>query len=107
LPKKRNGRPAWEATGGALLFDEIETVSVSGNERSDLHNKSRIFARQSVAAHMFSATQDAIDPGMTKLRSLDEAVADLSAKYEKLPSADLARMIEQLQAEIAVRNRPS
>jgi hypothetical protein len=37
------------------------------------------------------------------LRSIEEAVADLRAKYEWRPSPELARMIKQLQAEIADR----
>ena len=36
-------------------------------------------------------------------RSLDQALADLRAKHEKRPSADLARMIRQLELEIAER----
>ena len=54
---------------------------------------------------------DIIDPGnpgaIEQRRSIEEAVADLLAKYQRRPSAELARMIEQLQAEIADRKRPS
>ena len=44
--------------------------------------------------------------GVTQLRSLEGALADLRAKYEKHPSGELARMIEQLHAEIEIRKRP-
>ena len=47
------------------------------------------------------------DLDANKRRSIEEAVADLLAKYAAHPSAELARMIEQLQAEIADRNRLS
>jgi hypothetical protein len=36
---------------------------------------------------------------------MKEALADLGAQYEKRPSRDLARMIERLEAEIAIRKR--
>ena len=38
-----------------------------------------------------------------RARSLEEALADLVATYEKRPSAHLARMIRQLETEIAER----
>jgi hypothetical protein len=38
---------------------------------------------------------------------MGEALADLRAKYKWRPSAWLARMIEQLEAEIADRKRAS
>jgi hypothetical protein len=47
-----------------------------------------------------------------RTRSLEEALADLVAKYEKRPTATLAQMIRQLEMEIAERkgagpeNRP-
>jgi hypothetical protein len=40
-------------------------------------------------------------------RSIEQALADLLSRYEWRPSPELARMIEQLQAEIADRKRPS
>ena len=43
---------------------------------------------------------------LTRRRSLEGALADLRVKYEKHPSGELARMIEQLHAEIAIRRRP-
>jgi hypothetical protein len=46
---------------------------------------------------------DIIGRAMRKRRSLEEACSDLSAMYEKSPTPELARMIEQLQAEIARR----
>jgi hypothetical protein len=39
-------------------------------------------------------------------RSLEKALAELEAKYQKHPSPELARMMEQLKAEIAIRKRP-
>jgi hypothetical protein len=36
-------------------------------------------------------------------RSIEEALADLRAKYKINPTAELARMIRQLEAEIAIR----
>ena len=44
--------------------------------------------------------------GLSKLRSLEGTLADLRAKYEKHPNGELARMIEQLHAEIGIRRRP-
>ena len=49
---------------------------------------------------------DDLDEAMRERRSMEEALADLRATYEKRPSRDLARMIRQLQAEIAIRKRP-
>jgi hypothetical protein len=37
---------------------------------------------------------------------MEEALADLRAKYQKRPTFELARMIQQLAAEIAIRKRP-
>ncbi len=39
-------------------------------------------------------------------RSLERALADLRTQYEMRPTGELARMIEQLKAEIAIRRRP-
>ena len=50
---------------------------------------------------------EAIDLGIRERRSIEDACADLRAKYERRPKPDLARMIEQLQAEIAARNSRS
>ena len=44
-----------------------------------------------------------IDEAMRERRSIEEALADPRAKY---PTAELARMIRQLEAEIADRKRP-
>jgi hypothetical protein len=38
-------------------------------------------------------------------RSIEQALADLRAKYEKHPDPELARMIRQIEAEIAIRQR--
>ena len=39
-------------------------------------------------------------------RSIEEALADFRAKYKIHPTAELARMIRQLEAEIADCKRP-
>jgi hypothetical protein len=46
---------------------------------------------------------DIIGREMQGRRSMEQACADLRADYEKRPTPQLARMIEQLQAEIAIR----
>ena len=38
-------------------------------------------------------------------RSMDQALVDLRISYEKRPTAALARMIQQLEAEITIRTR--
>ena len=42
-------------------------------------------------------------------RALERALADLTAKYERMPPnsgrAELGRMIQELEAEIALRNK--
>jgi len=50
---------------------------------------------------------ETLDQGIKDRRSIEQARADLIATYNKRPSAALARMIEQLEAEIAARKRPS
>jgi hypothetical protein len=42
-------------------------------------------------------------PEDDRLRSLEEALADLLKKYEEHPSPELGRMIRQLELEIAER----
>ena len=42
---------------------------------------------------------------LSESRSLEEALADLRAKYDIHPTPELARMIRQLQAEIAERKQ--
>ena len=51
--------------------------------------------------------RDIIQRGINDRRSIEQALADPLAKYERHPTADLARMIRQLQAEIGERKRPS
>jgi len=46
---------------------------------------------------------DIIGRELRERRSMEQACADLRAKYEKQPTPQLARMIEQLQAEIGIR----
>jgi len=47
-----------------------------------------------------------IEKLLKERRTLEEALADLQAKYQREPSADLARMIALLRAEIELR-KPS
>jgi hypothetical protein len=63
------------------------------------------FAKLSAVQSM-TISDLADDPDAGRPRSIEEALADLVAKYAWRPSAELARMIEQLQAEIADRKRP-
>jgi hypothetical protein len=44
-----------------------------------------------------------LEQGISERRSIEEAHADMLASYIKRPTAALARMIEQLKAEIAAR----
>src|SRR3954467_6854810 len=46
---------------------------------------------------------DDLDEVMKQRRSLEKALAELQANYRRRPSATLARMIEQLKAELAFR----
>ena len=48
---------------------------------------------------------DQIGRALSERRSLEEALADLRAKYTSRPTSDLERMIQQLEAEIAERRR--
>jgi hypothetical protein len=48
---------------------------------------------------------DRIDKAIKGRRSLESALAELEGKYRICPSAELARMMEQLKAEIAIRKR--
>jgi hypothetical protein len=43
------------------------------------------------------------DELIRELRSLETTLTELKAKYQGNPTAELARMIEQLTAEIAIR----
>jgi hypothetical protein len=45
----------------------------------------------------------AANPIAQRMRSLEQALADLVAKHRKNPSPELARMIRQLEIEIAER----
>ena len=46
-----------------------------------------------------------IDNGLVERRSLEAALADLTASYNLRPRPELARMIQQLEAEIAIRKQ--
>ncbi len=48
-----------------------------------------------------------LDEVMKQRRSLEKALAELQANYRRRPSATLARMIEQLKAELAFRKERS
>jgi len=48
---------------------------------------------------------DDIDEVIRQRRSVEGALAELEAKHRQRPSPTLARMIEQLKAELAIRNR--
>ena len=50
---------------------------------------------------------NALDGVMKGRRSLTGALSDLRHSYRQRPTAQLARMIEQLKAEIAVRRPPA
>jgi hypothetical protein len=45
-----------------------------------------------------------VPKAIQRARSLEQALADLNTKYQGRPSAELARMIRQLEVEIANRN---
>jgi hypothetical protein len=49
------------------------------------------------------SSADIIGRAMQKRRSMEEACSDLCAKYDKRRTPQLARMIEQLEAEITER----
>ena len=49
---------------------------------------------------------DIIGREIRERRSIEQACADLQAKHDKHRTPELARMINQLQAEIAARNQP-
>ena len=44
-----------------------------------------------------------IEKAMKERRSLHTALTDLRASYQTRPSAELVRMIQQLEAEVAIR----
>ena len=48
---------------------------------------------------------ETLDRGIRERQSIEEAHADLVASHKKRPSPALARMIEQLEAEITARKR--
>jgi hypothetical protein len=48
-----------------------------------------------------------LDDVINGRRSLKAALTDLRGSYRQRPTAELARMIQQLEAEIAIRRRPA
>lgn len=48
---------------------------------------------------------DGIEIGLKQLRSLEQALAELRERNQRAPSKTLARMIAQLETEIADRVR--
>ncbi|HEX3536164.1 MAG TPA: hypothetical protein VHU15_05310 [Stellaceae bacterium] len=53
-----------------------------------------------------SYTARSLCPTKSELRSLEKARLDLCTRYQVQPTAGLARMIQQLEAEISFRKRP-
>jgi|GraSoiStandDraft_4_1057263.scaffolds.fasta_scaffold4069348_1 hypothetical protein len=53
----------------------------------------------------FPEKDRSLDNGLGKSRTMENALADLRSNHARHPSAALARMIEQLRAEIAYRQR--
>ena len=53
-----------------------------------------------------SRKMDPMELASHEHRSIEQACADLRAKYDKRPTATLARMVERLEAEIAERAKP-
>jgi hypothetical protein len=49
---------------------------------------------------------NSLDGVINQRRSLRGALLDMRANYQQRPTAKLARMIQQLEAEIAIRRRP-
>jgi hypothetical protein len=47
--------------------------------------------------------EEEIEKALAERRSLEQALADLRASFARRPSVGLARMIQQLEAEIAAR----
>ena len=54
---------------------------------------------------MSDAEGSQVELALGQRRSLEQALADLRAKYSTQPNRDLARMIQQLETEITVRKR--
>jgi hypothetical protein len=54
-------------------------------------------------SHLLRYDPDIVGRELRERRSIEQACADLRTKYEKRPTPTLARMIEQLQTEIAIR----
>ena len=52
-------------------------------------------------------TPGQLEKALSERRSLEEALADLTAKYQSHPTPELARMIRHLQDEIGDRKRPA
>jgi hypothetical protein len=52
-------------------------------------------------------SNNSLDDMIRSRRSLTGALADLRGSYRQRPTGKLARMIQQLEAEIAIRRRPA
>jgi pyrimidine operon attenuation protein/uracil phosphoribosyltransferase len=50
---------------------------------------------------------NSLDDVLNGRRSLRSALADLRESYRQRPTAQLARMIQQLEAEIGIRRQPA
>lgn len=49
---------------------------------------------------------DPLELAVVEERSIEQACSELRAKYQRQPTAALARMLDRLQAEIATRKSP-
>jgi hypothetical protein len=49
---------------------------------------------------------DPLELAVVEQRSIEQACAELRAKYQRQPTAVLARMLGRLEAEIATRKSP-
>ncbi len=56
---------------------------------------------------LLARMDDFFDPFLAELRTLQEAVADLRAKYARTQAPDLANMIRHGEAEIRDRSQPT
>jgi hypothetical protein len=48
---------------------------------------------------------DPLELAVVEQRSIEQACAELRAKYQRHPTASLARIVERLEAEIACRRK--
>ena len=58
---------------------------------------------RALSLHEDSMPTDGIKLGLEQRRSMEQALIELRERYKRAPTKTLARMIEQLEAEIAER----